>query len=169
MGSALWKVVFPVMGLFLTMTACAYRPVGRLPLTRTFALVPFTNGTFKPGLQATLHSAVLDELGRDPAVRLEAPETADTLLEGTIAGYTNDGVGFDEQDIARRFRVQIRFRLIIRDRQSKTVLLMEDLVGEALYTAGPSVTTTKAAEADALQQAALDVARQVRFWVNRRL
>jgi len=47
--------------------------------------------------------------------------------------------------------------------------LAQDLVGEALYTAGPSVTATKAAEVDALQQAARDIARQVRFRVSKGL
>lgn len=169
MRSLILKILFLILSLLLTMGACAYRPAGRLPLARTFALVPLTNETFKPGLQVALASAILDELGRDPAVRLEVHQTADALLEGRIMGYANDGIGFDEQDIARRFRVQIRLHLIVRERQSGAVILMEDLAGEALYTAGPSVTATKAAEADALQQAALDIARQVRFRVNKGL
>jgi hypothetical protein len=145
---------------------CGYRPIGALSSPPSLALAPLTNSTLKPGIQATLSSAIARELRRDPAVKLVPFEIADTLLEGTIAAYTNDGIGFDQLDIARRFRLRIVLDLALKDRQSGTVLRKGELFGEAFYTAGASAVASQAAEEEAATRAAMDLAERVRFWIT---
>lgn len=166
-----WRLAIFLYLLFATcslplLAGCGYRPVGALSPPKSLALAPLANSTLKPGIQATLSSAIARELRRDPAVKLVPLEAADTLLEGTIAAYANDGIGFDQLDIARRFRLRIVLDLAIKDRQSGAVLRKGELSGEAFYTAGASAVASQAAEEEATTRAAMDLAERVRFWVT---
>lgn len=144
---------------------CGYKPVGTIPSAKSLAVIPFTNATFRPHLQAAIASAVLGVLRRDPRIALAEEKAADLLLEGTIAAYANDGIGFDRNDIARRFRVRIFLQAVLKERKSGAILAKEELVGEAFYTAGAEVVATQAAEKEAMARAALDLAERVHLLI----
>lgn len=134
-------------------------------MAKSLAIIPFTNATFRPHLQGAIASAVLGVLRRDPRIALAQQEVADLLLEGTIAAYANDGIGFDQKDIARRFRVRILLQAVLKERKSGAILAKEELFGEAFYTAGGSVTATQAAEEEAMARAVLDLAERVHLLI----
>lgn len=153
----------------LLFEGCGYKPMGTLPSPRSLAIVPFTNATFRPHLQAAIASAVLGVLRRDPRIALAEEKAADLLLEGTIAAYANDGIGFDRNDIARRFRLRILLQAVLKERKSGAILVKEDLFGEAFYTAGTEVVATQATEDEAMARAALDLAERVHLLITTNL
>ncbi|MFN3476604.1 MAG: LPS assembly lipoprotein LptE [Candidatus Methylomirabilales bacterium] len=139
--------------------------MGTLSHPRSLAIAPFTNATFRPHLQGALASAILEVLRRDPRIALAKQEAADLLLEGTIAAYANDGIGFDQKDIARRFRLRILLQAVLKERKSGVILAKEELSGEAFYTAGAEVVATQAAEEEAMARAVLDLAERVHLLI----
>ena len=94
-------------------------------------------------------------------MRLAPPEAADAVLGGSLTAYQNDPIAFERADIGRRFRVRVTLALRLAERGGDKVLLKEEIVGEAFYTAGAGVVATRAAEEDATARAAQDLAGRV--------
>ncbi len=143
---------------------CGYRPLGTEALpanVRSLAIGPIANSTFRAGLQGLLGDALHQRLLLDGRVRLRPSTEADAVIETIINGYVNEGVAWDRDGVARRFRVQVGAGLILRDRRTYRVLISEGMVGEAYYTAGVGVGTTLAAEEEGARRALRDLADRV--------
>lgn len=151
-------------GCGLLLAGCGYHPegVGDLPREiQRLHLAALTNDTFRPGLQGLVSAAILRRLQQDGRVRLAPPDAADTVLGGSLTAYQNDPIAFERADIGRRFRVRIALALRLAERGGDKVLLKEEIVGEAFYTAGAGVVATRAAEEEATARAAQDLAARV--------
>jgi len=103
-------------------------------------------------------AAIIRRLQQDSRVRLSAPEAADAVLAGTLTAYENEPVAFERFDVGRRFRVRLMLLLRLTGPGGEKVLLKEEIVGEAFYTAGNDVVATRSAEEEATQRAAQDLA-----------
>ncbi|HYB73258.1 MAG TPA: LPS assembly lipoprotein LptE [Candidatus Sulfotelmatobacter sp.] len=148
----------------LLIAGCGYRPLGTegLPANvHSVAIGPIANSTFQAGLQGQLGEALHQRLLADGRVRVRPSTEADAVIETIITGYSNEGVGWDANGVARRSRVQVTAGMILRDRQTYRVLISEGMVGEAYYTAGSGVGTTLAAEDGAARRAVRDLADRV--------
>lgn len=143
---------------------CGYRPLGTEalpPNVRSVAIGPIANGTFRAGLQGFLSEYLHQRFQGDGRVRLRPSTDADAVIETIITSYGNEGVAWDRDGTARRFRVQVSAGITLRDRRNLRVLITEGMAGEAYYTAGAGVGTTLAAEEDATRRALRDLAERV--------
>ena len=148
----------------LLLTGCGYRPLGTEALpanVRSLAIGPIANSTFRAGLQGLLGDSLHQRFLADGRVRLRPSPEADAIIESIITGYVNEGVAWDQNGVARRFRVQVSAGLILRDRRTHRLLISEGLAGEAYYTAGSGVGTTLAAEEEGARRAVRDLADRV--------
>lgn len=161
------RIRLALASALLLAAACGYQPYGAgaglgalPPEIQRLHLAPLTNGTFKPGLQGLVGAAILRRL-QDNRVRLAPREAADLVLAGTLTEYQNLALAFDRADIGRRFRVRVTLALTVTERRGEKALLKEVIAGEAFYTTGSDVVATRAAEEDATQRAAQDLAVRV--------
>ena len=152
-------------GLFVGLLGgCGYRPLGTeaLPANiRTVAIGPIANSTFRPGLQGFLGQYLNQRFQSDGRLRVRPSPEADAVVETIITSFGAEGVAWDRNGVARRFRVQVSAGMSLRDRRTQRVLISDGLVGEAYYTAGEGVGTTLAAEEDAARRALRDLADRV--------
>src|SRR5574341_510003 len=153
--SVLWGI--PLFG-------CGYWPLGAGSPPRGIQklhVAALTNGTFKPGVQGIVGAAILRRLQFDGRVSLVSESAADSVLAGTVTTYQNDPIAFEQADIGRRFRVRLTLLLTLTDRRGGAAMLKEEIAGEAYCTAGTGVVATRAAEDEAMQRAAQDLAVRV--------
>lgn len=94
-------------------------------------------------------------------MRLRSSTDADAIIETIITGYGNEGVAWDQNDVARRFRVQVSAGITLRDRHTLRVLIIEGIAGEAYYTAGTGIGPTLAAEEEGTRRALRDLADRI--------
>lgn len=140
---------------------CGYRPLGEGSLPQGIQrvhLAAITNSTFRPGIQGGVEAAVLRRLQFDGRVAVTGEADAEAVLSGQVVAYQNIPIAFDQSDIGRRFRVRIVLEMTLMDRRGAGVLLKEETVGEAYYTAGTGVVGTRSAEDEAIQRAVQDLA-----------
>lgn len=152
------------LGWSLLIAGCGYHPEGAGNLPREIQrlhLAALANDTFRPGLQGLVSAAILRRLQQDGRVRLAPAEAADSVLDGSLTAYQNDPIAFERADIGRRFRVRVTLALRLREREGEKLLLQEEIVGEAFYTAGAGVVSTRAAEEEAAARAAQDLAARI--------
>lgn len=148
-----------VAGVLLA-AGCGYRPPGSLTApgrTPRLHVAPFANSTYRPGIHALVSAAILRRLQLDRRLTVVDEPRAEAVLGGIVRAYENEAVAFERAEIGRRFRVRLVVTATLTDRRGGAPLRHE-LTGEAFYTAGTGVTGTRAAEEDAIQRAANDVA-----------
>lgn len=146
------------------LAGCGYRPLGTEALpanVRSVAIGPVANATFRAGLQGLLGESLHQRFLADGRLRVRPSPEADAVIETVITGYVNEGVAWDQNGVARRFRVQVTAGLTLRDRRTYRILISEGMAGEAYYTAGAGVGTTLAAEEDGARRAVRDLADRV--------
>jgi len=155
--------------LFLLLAAvltpgCGYRPPGMVnPEARVQRLyaAPFTNRTFRAGLEGLVAAAVLRQLQLNGGVSLVEEGRAGHVLTGMVRLYENDAIAFDASDVGRRFRVRVYLTTTLTDRRGGVPPLQREVVGEAFYTAGNTVSGTRAAEEEAVRRAVTDLAARL--------
>ena len=143
---------------------CGYQPEGMGGLPRGIQrihLTPLNNQTFRPGLQGLVAAAILRRLQQDGRVRVASAEAADAVMGGDLTAYENFPIAFDASDVGRRFRVRLVFSMQLKERGAEKALLKEEIAGEAYYTTGNDVVSTRSAEEEATLRAAQDLAAQV--------
>ncbi len=159
----MWLRALVVLALGAAVAAgCGYRPSGTLSESALPRLhvAPFANHTMRPGVHTLVGAAVLRRLQIDRRLTLVSEPQAEAVLTGAVNAYENEAVAYEQAEIGRRFRVRLFVTATVTDRRGGPVVTHE-LAGEAFYTAGSGVTGTRAAEEDAAQRAASDVATRL--------
>jgi hypothetical protein len=157
-------LVLLAAGCWLWPAGCGYRPygAGATPDIQRLHLAALTNKTFRPGLEGLVGAAILKRFQQDGRVQLVPSDTADAVLAGIVSSYQNIPITFTQTDIGRRFRVRVSLSVRLTERGGEKVLLSEEIFGEAYYTSGAvGVTAPRAAEQEAAQRAAQDLAGRV--------
>jgi hypothetical protein len=153
-----WHPALAALTAGLLLAGCGYRFPGTLaerpPRLHVSA---FANNTYRPGVHALVSAAVLRRLQLDRRLAVVDEAGAEAVLKGAVQGYENEAVAFERAEIGRRFRVRLLVTATLVDRRGGAPVTHE-LAGEAFYTAGVGVTGTRAAEEDAIQRAAGDLA-----------
>ncbi len=141
---------------------CGYRPSGmvRESAPPRLHVAPFANHTFRPGVHTLVGAAVLRRLQIDRRLAVVSEPQAEAVLTGVVNAYENEAVAYEQAEIGRRFRVRLFVTTTLTDRRGGPAVIHE-ITGEAYYTAGSGVTDTRAAEEDAVQRAAGDVATRL--------
>jgi len=145
--------------VFLFLAGCGYTTKSTLPEhIRSISISPIKNATSQPGVNHALSNALSQRFGQDPRFQVVGREGADAVLEGTVIGYSSEGVAFDRSDIASRFRLRIVFRFSFVEKGGNILIGDEQLVGEAFYPGGADIAALKAAEEQASRRAIVDLA-----------
>jgi hypothetical protein len=152
------------LALLTVLQACGYRPLdggGGPKGVQRLHVAGIANDTFNPGIQAAVGAAIIRQLRFNTRIHVVDETSADLVLTGRVTSYQNDAIAFNVQDIGRRYRVRITLQASLVGRSGGAVRLTQDVGGEAYYTTGASAADTRAAEQEAMQRAAQDLARQL--------
>lgn len=152
------------MALGVVLGGCGYRPLGTngTPASsRQVSVGAIANETMRPGVQGVVAAALLRQLRLHGILRTPDAGTPDLMLSGGVTAYLNEPIGFDRQDIGRRFRVRVTLLSTLVGRTDGRVRFNEAITGEAYYTAGVGAVSARNAEDEALQFAAQDLASKV--------
>jgi hypothetical protein len=161
-GPFLYSLLFTHCSLLVA--GCGYRPLGTEALpanVHSVAIGPIANNTFRAGLQGQVGDSLNQRFRADGRVQVRPSTEADAVIETILTSYVNEGVAWDPNGVARRFRVQVTAGMVLRDRRTYRVLISEGMAGEAYYTAGSGVGSTLAAEDAAALRAVQDLADRV--------
>lgn len=151
-----------LVALALALGGCGYRPASSpdvAPRIQRLHVGAFTNETFRPGLDGVVSGSVLRRLQLERRLTVVAQPGAEAVLSGAVRSYENDPIAFQPGDVGQRFRVRVFVTARVSGRDGP--LLMQEVVGEAFYTAAAAVTGTRAAEEDAIRRAAQDLAERL--------
>lgn len=140
--------------VFFFLAGCGYTTtLAPFPHIRSITVSPIKNATLKPGINQALQQALSEKFASGLRFRDGKGEGIDAILDGTITGYSSEGMAFDKADIARRFRLRITLRLSLFEKGGKALIKDEELHGEAFYTGSGDLVSLKAAEDDAMNRA----------------
>ncbi len=145
----------------LVLLGCGYRPLGTQALPgeiHRLHLASISNGTYRPGIEGQVGAAILRRLQFATQLQVVPEPSAEAVLGGKISTYQNLPIAFQQTDIGQRFLVRLTLQMTLTDRLKGNVVLKEDVIGEAYYTAGTGAAATRAAEDEAVQRAAQDLA-----------
>jgi outer membrane lipopolysaccharide assembly protein LptE/RlpB len=121
------------------------------------------NKTSEPGIEDFITQALTQAVVQSGRVRI-APSAreADASLEGSIVVYRLTSLSFDRGANVTSYRLIIGLALTFKDLKQNKVLWKQDRIEErADFQVAGQVTQTLAREEQAVQRAAVDVARAI--------
>lgn len=137
--------------VFLILTGCGYRPVGRGEAPAggerpAMAIPVFANNSTEIGLESLFANSFIETFGSSPALRIvHQPERADLVLEGKISSVAYSSVAFFDINRSLVRRVTIRVDLQLTRRSTGRVvwkdqgIVQEDYVVEQDYQEGEAL------------------------------
>lgn len=143
---------------------CGYSLRTSLPAGIKSIHVPvLENKTAEPGIEDFITQALTQAVVQASRVRIAAnSREADASLEGQIVEYRLVALSFDRSANVTSYRLIIGLALTFRDLKQNRVIWKQDRVEErADFLVAGQVTQTLAREEQAVQRAAVDVARAI--------
>lgn len=149
--------------LLLLAAGCAgYRLGSTLPPGVNSVYVPVVvNDTAEPGLETPVTSAMIDEIQLDGSFKIASRETADSILEVQLKGYTLSPLRYrkDKTATAREYRLTLTADAVLRKRAtSEEIYRMSKVTGFATIEA---LSDLPSARREALPVAARDLAHRI--------
>lgn len=148
----------------LGLAGCGYSLRTSLPAGIQSIHVPvLVNQTSEPGIEDFITQALTQAVVQSSRVRIAAnAREADASLEGSIVEYRLAALSFDRSANVTSYRLIIGLALTFRDLKQNRVIWKQDRIEErADFLVAGQVTQTLAREEDAVQRAAVDVARAI--------
>jgi hypothetical protein len=142
---------------------CGYSFQGTLPPhIKTIAVPIFINRTPQPAVDSVITRAIVDAFATNGRLRVVRPEDADAILEGEVIGYSVGPIAVDPSLAVQQYRLGVTLNLRMRDVRRNQVLFQQSNVSEqADFPVAGNVAQTLSVEAGALQQAAVEIARNI--------
>jgi len=143
---------------------CGYSLRTSLPAGIKSIHVPvLENKTAEPGIEDFITQALTQAVVQASRVRIAAnSREADASLEGQIVEYRLVALSFDRNANVTSYRLIIGLALTFRDLKQNRVIWKQDRIEErADFLVAGQVTQTLAREEQAVQRAAVDVARAI--------
>lgn len=152
-----------LIGVMLMPTGCAGYRLGSMlpPDIRTVHVATFVNRTSEPQLEAGTTSAALAEFQRDATLRvLSEVSNADTRLDVTLVGFSEQPVSFDRNStrLANEYRITIRAEVVFRRAATGDVLVRKEVEGDTTFVVVGDLANSKRA---AIPNAARDLAHKI--------
>ncbi len=153
-----------VFAVALALTGCAgYKlgPTNGLAAGgKTLQLTPFSNQTMQPRLGDAVTTALRRNLQRDGTYRLATHGGADVEVTGVLMHYDRHELSFVPRDVltVSDFRINVKARVIARDRVSGKTILDKEVSGYTLVRVGSDLTS---AERQAVPVLADDLAKNI--------
>jgi outer membrane lipopolysaccharide assembly protein LptE/RlpB len=148
----------------LGLAGCGYSLRTSLPAGIQSIHVPvLVNRTSEPGIEDFITQALTQAVVQSSRVRIAAnAQEADASLEGSIVEYRLAALSFDRSANVTSYRLIIGLALTFRDLKQNRVIWKQDRIEErADFLVAGQVTQTLAREEEAVQRAAVDVARAI--------
>ncbi|MFQ5586199.1 MAG: LPS assembly lipoprotein LptE [Thermodesulfobacteriota bacterium] len=170
-GRGSWTVclfVLFIISLSGALSGCGYHIAGKggsMPGGVTTLSIPFfQNHTQRPDVETVLTTAIVDEFINTASLQVVKGGEGEATLLGEIHTYTLTPVSFDSTDVTQEYRLSIEVDLKLVRRSDEGILWerkgltdYEDFKVTAL-----DVDATKAAEREALEKMAKDMARLIK-------
>jgi hypothetical protein len=120
------------------------------------------NRTAEPGIEDFITQALTQAVVGSGARIARNAQEADAVLEGAIVEYRLIGLSFDNSTNVTSYRLIIGLALTFKDLKQNKVIWKQDRIEErADFLVSGQVTQTLARENQAVQRAAVDVARAI--------
>lgn len=153
------------LSVFLA-AGCGYELEGtrrpaNLKGARTISIPPFLNQTNVPGLGRVVTKTVRGRFLRDGRLRVSDSPDADIALEGVLREYRLFPIGFTRADRVKRYRVVVRSRIRLRDKERKKLLINQDLEVYAEFAVSASIAQSDANRSGADRQVADSLSEDV--------
>lgn len=136
-----------LLALLLVLSSCGYHFAGaisRLPDdVQSISLGPIANRTAEVGIERELLEALEDEISLRGRLAIAPRGRADVELTGSIRGYENRPVAFNNRDEALQYQVAVSVTLALRRRGTRELLWKaSDLREVEAYSTIPGVVVT---------------------------
>jgi outer membrane lipopolysaccharide assembly protein LptE/RlpB len=151
------------VALSLSLGGCGYSLRMSLPPGINSVHVPvLVNRTQEPGIEDFITQALTQAVvGSGVRIAANARE-ADAVLEGSIVEYRLVSLSFDSSANVTSYRLIIGLALTFKDLKQDRIIWKQDRIEErADFLVAGQVTQTLARENQAVQRAAVDVARAI--------
>jgi outer membrane lipopolysaccharide assembly protein LptE/RlpB len=158
---------FPLLGALavaLALGGCGYSLRTSMPPGINSIHVPvLENRTPEPAIEDFITQALTQAVVQSGRVRIAAnAREADAILQGSIVEYRLVALSFDRSANVTSYRLIIGLALTFKDLKQNKVLWKQDRIEErADFLVAGQVTQTLAREEEAVQRAAVDVARAI--------
>ena len=148
----------------LAFGGCGYSLRTSMPAgIRSIHVPVLENKTAEPGIEDFITQALTQAVVQSGRVRIAAnAREADAVLEGSIVEYRLTSLSFDRGANVTSYRLIIGLALTFKDLRQNKVIWKQDRIEErADFQVAGQVTQTLAREEQAVQRAAVDVARAI--------
>jgi outer membrane lipopolysaccharide assembly protein LptE/RlpB len=152
------------LAAFLGAGGCGYSLRTSMPPGIKSIHVPvLENKTAEPGIEDFITQALTQAVVQSGRVRIAAnAREADASLEGSIVEYRLTSLSFDRGANVTSYRLIIALALTFKDLKQDKIIWKQDRIEErADFQVAGQVTQTLAREEQAVQRAAVDVARAI--------
>jgi outer membrane lipopolysaccharide assembly protein LptE/RlpB len=158
------RTILLALAAAIGLGGCGYSLRTSLPAGIKSIHVPvLENKTAEPGIEDFITQALTQAVVQASRVRIAAnAREADASLEGQIVEYRLVALSFDRSANVTSYRLIIGLALTFRDLRQNRVIWKQDRIEErADFLVAGQVTQTLAREEQAVQRAAVDVARAI--------
>ncbi|HEX2502182.1 MAG TPA: LptE family protein [Methylomirabilota bacterium] len=156
------RLLAPLAAL-LVLGGCGYSLRTSMPPgVKTVHVPVLQNKTAEPGIEDFITQALTQAVVQSGARIARNAQEADAVLEGAIVEYRLIGLSFDTSTNVTSYRLIIGLALTFKDLKQNKVIWKQDRIEErADFLVSGQVTQTLARENQAVQRAAVDVARAI--------
>ena len=163
---------FPFLAIFLIFqTACGYTNKTVLPRgIKTVHVNTFRNKVslgnvyaYEPGLEIKITNAVIRRLHQDGNLKVVEGDKADTVLEGDLTSFDQEGARFSGLERVEEYRLFLVVALRLRDRKTGEIIWEENnFSGDASYfVLGPRAVSRGEAVDRAIERLAHNIVDRV--------
>ena len=118
-------LLIPAVSLLLHCGVYSFSGSGLPGHLRTVAVPIFENRTAEIGIREALTDAVTEALITDGRLRVVAPESADSIIEGAVVDYKEQAYTYDRSENVQEYIVRIYLDISYRDVKNRTVIWEE--------------------------------------------
>lgn len=161
-----YKFGFPLLLCVFLIAGCGYDLEGarrpeRLKNVRTISIPAFLNNTNEPGLERAVTKSVKNRFLRDGRLRVSDSPDADIILEGVLREYRLSPIGFTQADRVKQYRVVVRTRIRLRDRERQKLLINQDLESNTEFAVSSSIVQSATNRSNANRRVADSLSRDI--------
>lgn len=142
--------------LCLVLPGCGYRLQGRsdaLPgNVRSLYVELFRNDSYKPFLENELTNAVVERFARHDRLEIvEQPARSESILSGSIVGYSRSSLSYNRDDDIAEYRSNMRVKAVLRRAENGEVLWTGTVSWHEDFRASSDKTLQEDREQEAIQ------------------
>jgi hypothetical protein len=102
----------------------------------TIAVPPFEDVSGQYGMSDQLTEGISQRFVQDNTLKVVSEKNADSILKGTITGYSREAYTFDEQENVKEYIVRIWVKVSFEQKKDlKTIWKDDNLLGWGVYSA----------------------------------